>query len=808
MANLRLRTQLILLLLAIGLIPAVVTSAITLFITADQFRERVILDEQNHHNDIIANMTRFLDTAESDILILANSAVIRDLAATIVSRDSLRLEQLRRTLEQEFLTMAQWRRVGDTPIYEHIRFLNADGFEFVRIDNKGDSITAAPGFGLNVRNDEDYFVQAQALNAGEIYVAPLELFDEFGEIQEPYTPVLRYSTPIYHEDTFVGVLVTDVRAREFLQFVQNLLSPDDISFLVDHDGYYLSHPDEQLLYGRDLNTGERLQNDFPQLVALFERGQAGVVDLDEFLAIYQPFSPPGIEENWFLVTLRPQASVLAFIRTQQQALMLTIAVIAVVVVGIAFWVGQSISRPIVELTETATVMAQGQLDRQIKLNRKDEIGQLAAAFNSMSAQLRDFINSLETRVAERTRDLEAAADVSRQISTVLALDKLLAQVVELTRQRFNLYHVFVFLLNENGDTLEMASVTGGLIKLFTPEERNIACEARPSIVAQAAREKQAVVVNDVQTNPNYLSLAPVAQTRSEVAVPMILGDKLIGVMDFESTHPDYFGADDVRVFTSLAQQVAVAVNNARLFAEQLRVAEELRQLEQMKTRFLSSMSHELRTPLNAVINFGLLMRDGAYGEVNEGQLSALNMIISSGEHLLSLVNDVLDMSKIEAGRMSFYMEDIDLKPELQQAVETARGLIGERDTQLIVNIPHSLPKIHGDKRRLRQLFLNLLSNAVKFTNSKIVVQVEHKDSHLVISVVDDGPGVPQDSVERIFEAFHQTPSGVEQGTGTGLGLPISRYFAEAHGGKLWVESVSGEGATFYLSLPIARVESV
>ncbi len=224
----------------------------------------------------------------------------------------------------------------------------------------------------------------------------------------------------------------------------------------------------------------------------------------------------------------------------------------------------------------------------------------------------------------------------------------------------------------------------------------------------------------------------------------------------------------------------------------------------VKSAFLASMSHELRTPLNAIINFSKFVVRGVVGPINDQQTEMLTNVVNSGQHLLNLINDVLDMSKIESGSLNLFVEnDVDLNTICQDALNTAQSLIGDRPVELRSDIAPDLPRLWGDRQRILQILLNLLSNACKFTQQgHIVLSVKQQADEILISVSDTGPGIPKADWDLIFQPFKQTETGIRQGQGTGLGMPISRNLVELHGGRIWLDSVPGEGSTFYVALPI------
>ena len=235
-----------------------------------------------------------------------------------------------------------------------------------------------------------------------------------------------------------------------------------------------------------------------------------------------------------------------------------------------------------------------------------------------------------------------------------------------------------------------------------------------------------------------------------------------------------------------------------------RAAEEA---DRFKSEFLAHMSHELRTPLNAILNFTAFVSDGLMGDVNPEQVETLQKVIDSGNHLLSLINDVLDISKIEAGMMSLFIEEVDLNAALNSTISIAKGLVKDKPIELITEVEENLPHINGDRRRIRQIFLNLISNAVKFTpKGSVTLRSSLSEGSILVSVADTGIGVSQEDIDTIFEPFKQAKHELRNVIGTGLGLPICKHFVEAHGGRIWAESQLGAGSIFYVSLPVSYLQ--
>jgi signal transduction histidine kinase len=262
----------------------------------------------------------------------------------------------------------------------------------------------------------------------------------------------------------------------------------------------------------------------------------------------------------------------------------------------------------------------------------------------------------------------------------------------------------------------------------------------------------------------------------------------------------------VDVLKTFATQSALAIQNARLFREIADKSAQLEAASRHKSEFLANMSHELRTPLNAIIGFSEVLSEGMFGEINEKQTEYLKDILESGRHLLSLINDILDLSKIEAGRMELEETGFDLPQAIDNAVTLVRERAHRRGISLHTGVDGRLGEIRADERKVKQVLLNLLSNALKFTpeGGRVEVRAGVVDNMTEISVIDTGVGIAPQDQEAVFEEFRQVGTADKKVEGTGLGLALSRKFIELHGGRIWVTSEVGNGSTFTFTLPFQR----
>ena len=293
--------------------------------------------------------------------------------------------------------------------------------------------------------------------------------------------------------------------------------------------------------------------------------------------------------------------------------------------------------------------------------------------------------------------------------------------------------------------------------------------------------------------------------RSWMGVPLVVADRVMGVMAVQSYEKEgAYDEHDLGLLTAAANQTAIALESARLYDEAVRTAERLREVDRLKSQFLANMSHELRTPLNSIIGFSRVVLKGIDGPITERQREDLSAIYNSGQHLLGLINDILDVSKIEAGKMDLDFEIVDLGQIVDGVLSTAVALVKDKPVELKRAIPDDLPTVIADERRVRQVLLNLVSNASKFTDEGFIrVAAEVDGGEVCVSVTDTGPGIAQEQIDEIFEPFTQVDaSTTREHGGTGLGLTISHSFIQLHGGRMWVESEPARGSTFYFSLPL------
>ncbi len=479
-----------------------------------------------------------------------------------------------------------------------------------------------------------------------------------------------------------------------------------------------------------------------------------------------------------------------------------------------------ITRPIKQLTDEAEKIAAGQRSVKVEINSRDEIGRLANSFNEMVASLQENEAALQRKVVE-TRTLY---EIGQEITAQVALEPTLRLIVEQARRLLQAEVSVLALRQEESDTFAMqassGTVTEALARVrFRPGEGlggRVVVTGMPIVVGDYLEEYR---------GSPFLKILEEADLRSAVAVPLKLRDVAIGVLYVHSRAPHQFREEDRQLLSALAGQAALAIEQARLYEATKRHAEELEQrveertqalqaanlqleaASRHKSQFLANMSHELRTPLNAILGYGELILDEIYGEVPETIRDVLERVDKSGRHLLGLINDVLDLSKIEAGELTLSLNDYSMKEVAQTVFTAVESLAAEKKLTLKVTVAPDLSPGRGDERRIAQVLLNLVGNAIKFTEvGEVRIQAQASDGAFLVSVSDTGSGIVLGDQQKIFEEFQQIDDSITKTkSGTGLGLAIAKRIIEMHGGRIWVESTPGQGSTFWFTLPV-RVE--
>jgi signal transduction histidine kinase len=418
------------------------------------------------------------------------------------------------------------------------------------------------------------------------------------------------------------------------------------------------------------------------------------------------------------------------------------------------------------------------------------------------------LNELRQRTDDLSESLEqqtATAEVLQVISRSTFDLQTVLNTLTVSARRVCAADKGVIFLRE-GDAYRMRANHG-----FSQEAVQYALEHplrpdRGSVTGRVALEGKTVHIPDVLADPEYTATGyqKTFGYRTNLGVPLLREGTTIGVFALTRDEMNPFTDREIELVTTFADQAVIAIENVRLFDEIQDKSRQLAEASAHKSRFLANMSHELRTPLNAILGYTELIQDSVYGAPPEKMVAVLDRISRNGKHLLGLINDVLDLSKIEAGQLVLALNDYSLKDVVHGVYGAVETLAASKNLAFKVELAPNLPAGRGDERRLTQVLLNLVGNAIKFTDKGgITIKASAADGAYNLAVRDTGPGISEADQQKLFQEFQQADNSITKSKGgTGLGLAISKRIIEMHGGRIWVESRPGQGSTFSLTLPI------
>ena len=508
---------------------------------------------------------------------------------------------------------------------------------------------------------------------------------------------------------------------------------------------------------------------------------------------------------------------------------LSIIIIAAIWFTSIFITKRYISSPLLKLQESASSIAHGDLDTIVDKSSSDEIGLLAKHLDIMRGSIKELFSklkeskenleehsrTLEHKVEVRTRELarsveelEALGEVSQTVNSTLDLETVLTSIVRHAVQLSKADAGTIYEFDET-EQVFIPRINYGLSDEFIQAMRDSKQRVGDkTVLGQSAEKRLPEQIPELVNVPNYpISYMKQTDFRALLAVPLLRKDRHVGGLVVRRKVAGKFTDSVVDLLQTFAAQSVIAIHNARLFHEIEDKGREIEIANKHKSEFLANMSHELRTPLNAILGYTELIIDNIYGDVPEKIQEVLERVEKNGQHLLNLINDVLDLSKIEAGRLTLSLNEYSMQDIIQTVFTSVEALAAEKNLNLKVKIPGILETGKGDEQRIAQVILNLLGNAIKFTEQgEVDVEATVSNESFLVSVTDTGPGLSETDQKKIFEEFRQADgSSTRVKGGTGLGLSISKKIVEMHGGRIWVDSSLGKGSTFSFTLPI-RVE--
>jgi signal transduction histidine kinase len=425
-----------------------------------------------------------------------------------------------------------------------------------------------------------------------------------------------------------------------------------------------------------------------------------------------------------------------------------------------------------------------------------------------NVRLFDEVQARSRELSQSVEELRALGEVSQAVNSTLDVETVLTTIVAKAVQLSGTEAGAIYTFDESRQEFWLRA-THGMDEATVAAIRDRRIGVGETVVGRAAAERVPIQIPDLLEESSLVfDIVIRAGYRAVLTVPLLRPDQIVGALVVRRKEPGEFPKGTIDLLETFADQSVLAIQNARLFREIEEKSRELAEASRHKSQFLANMSHELRTPLNAILGYAELMLDSIYGEPSEKMRAVLERLQSNGRHLLGLINDVLDLSKIEAGQLTLSLSDYSLGDVVHGVVAAVEPLAAEKRLAFKAEVAPDLPVGRGDERRLSQVLLNLVGNAIKFTDKgEVAIRAAAANGAFTVAVCDTGPGIPVGDQAKIFEEFQQADSSITRKKGgTGLGLSIAKRIIEMHGGRIWVESEPGKGSTFYLTLPV-RVEA-
>jgi GAF domain-containing protein len=425
-----------------------------------------------------------------------------------------------------------------------------------------------------------------------------------------------------------------------------------------------------------------------------------------------------------------------------------------------------------------------------------------------NVRLFDEVQARTNDLAKSVEELRALGEVSQAVNSTLDVEMVLTTIVAKAVQLSGTEAGAIYTFDESHQEFQLRA-TYGMDQAMVAAVRDRRIGVDDSAIGKAATERAPIQIADAFKEPSLvLDVVVRAGYRAFLIVPLLHPDKIVGALVVRRKQPGEFPKSTIELLGTFADQSVLAIQNARLFREIEEKSRELAEASQHKSRFLANMSHELRTPLNAILGYAELILDNIYGDTPKKMRDVLNRIESNGKHLLSLINDVLDLSKIEAGHLTLSLADYSLKNVVYTVYAAVEPLAAQKKLRFEIEVSPDLPAGHGDEHRLTQVVLNLVGNAIKFTDrGEVLIKAAAANGSFTVAIHDTGPGISMADQVKLFQEFQQADNSVtKKKGGTGLGLAISKRIIEMHGGKIWVESIVGRGSTFSFTLPVMVVK--
>jgi len=753
------RTKLLVAVMLVVLAPLLGTALYGNWFTSNVIQEEVIRSTHDELEQRAQQIETFLEGINSDVRYLAHLNSLNEFLHAAAGDDAAMMEHWRQQLEQDFLIFSSAH-----PSYYQVRYLDSRGHEIARVDTREGRTYIVPAQRLQDKSDRYYFIEGSHLAPGDIYISPLDLNREHGELERPLHPVIRYVTPVYSGDVFRGVVVVNVEGLALLKFVQSLDDGQSVLAMSDQDGFYLAHPDPSHRWGgpNDLATGESVTKDYPEVAQSVLSGQPGDVLTKDKVFIYTPvhYALQNPERYWVILRVEPVKALLAPLFDFR----ITAGIILVSAILIAFLLtyllARSFTEPVLALKRGVQKMSQGDFSEQLPVQSNDEIGQLTDSFNEMARLTRGYFEQMD-----RLQDL------GMKISSHVERDEILALVTETIQELMPVEEVTIYCLTEDGD------------------------DVRPQVVAQTNTESPAHLPYDMAAMEKSLHLAVGEMSTRQLGdrmlcyTPLRISTRRRAIVELLGHPQEVLDTWHCKLLSSLMAQGSIALENADLYQrlalhrEQLRhLVDELMTAQEEERRMVAYDIHD--GLLQYLVATRLLMRNYA-GMLEQNPGAAHELLQEGMDQLASAINEG---RRIIEGMRPTLLDDLGLEAAVR---EMANGMARRADWQFSMDInlgdAEIPPNIEITAFRIVQ---EALTNAYKYARGqRVSLRMSIEDDVLTIHVQDWGPGFALDKVDT--DLGH-------------VGLVAMQERARLVGGVCKIQSQPGAGVSVFVRLPLTQ----
>jgi len=745
------------------LIPLLGTAFYGNWFTSRVLREQAIDSVRLDLEQRSVQIETYLEGVRNNVLYLADVPELHALLRARQSQDRRRIAETRHALNEQFAAFARTH-----PVYYQIRYIAEDGQEMVRINARGGTVEVVPPGQLQQKGHRYYFREAIRLAPGQIYVSPVDLNREFGELEIPYTPVIRYATPVFYDNgQRAGIVIINLYAEEFLRYISTGRR-EGILALVDQDGYYMVHPDMTRVWGHpwDLGTGYRLHMDFPREWPHILSPMPGIVEDASYIIIHRPIFPnrPDTTRYWIVLQAIPKDVIFASVRTFRVTAVGILLVAVLAGVTMAAFMGRNITAPVLVLTERARRFGQGEPYVPVRVTSQDEIGELTRAFNDMARRL-------ERNMERLARMTQLGQRIAAQLDHEAVLDTLLDAVDELFLAEYR-----VVRLTEHGD--EVVKTRGDVAwEVFSQLEvvRDVRTQVRATRSWRAARIP-------LQDGRNVYMCAAFLECRTHG----------VGEIELYGYDPALASAAAGNLLATLAVQASIALENAHLYNT---LADHKAQLQSLLEQLITAQEEERR-----IVAYDI--HDGLVQRLVGARLQLMNFlgmhtpICPEAQEALDkaaahLTAAIVEARRVIEGLRPGLLDDLGLVPALEYY---AHELGTEAGWQVHMDVPTAFPRLPATVEVTAfRIVQEALNNAHKYAQAhNIWIQVRLDNGILQITVEDDGRGFDPDSLNEGGHVF---------------GILGMQERAHLLGGTCEIRSRPGKGTSVYIHLPIPHTEN-